>query len=149
VENALITFQKGYNCAQSVLSSFEKETHLSRANSLLIASPFGGGIARLGKTCGAVTGALMVIGLIYGDAELRDNESKTRTYNIANEFIKKFEAINKTVECKELINCDLTDPEARKKASEYGIFEKVCNKLIKDAVEILEELFINDKNVKQ
>jgi C_GCAxxG_C_C family probable redox protein len=62
-------FNRGYNCAQALLATFGVDLGLNRDMELKIASPFGGGISHMGETCGAVTGALMIIGLKYGMTE--------------------------------------------------------------------------------
>ena len=65
-EIAVSTFAANYSCAQSVLSAFANQFGLPVQTALKLASPFGGGIARRGETCGAVTGALLVLGLARG-----------------------------------------------------------------------------------
>ena len=81
IDTAVSGFKEGFNCAQSVLSAFSEELGLTRETALKIACPFGGGMARQAETCGAVTGAFMVIGLKYGQASKADKASKNRTYD--------------------------------------------------------------------
>ena len=80
-------FKKGYNCAQSILYTYGKEYFKENANAIKLATGFGAGISYQGELCGAVSGALMVIGLHYGFADLNDNLSKELTVKISNEFI--------------------------------------------------------------
>jgi len=103
----------------------------------------GGGLGSLGYVCGAVTGALMLIGLKYGSSELQDKESKANAYSKVREFVKKFEEKNKTIICKELLNCDISTPDGRKYAEENGLFKNVCPKFVKDAAEIIEEMLFS------
>ncbi len=97
-------------------------------------------MGRLGKTCGAVTGALMVIGLKYGKAIPGDETPREKTYDLTREFIRKFENINSTTVCRDLIGYDLTDEQGLKKARASGVFQTLCRKYIADAVKTLEDM---------
>lgn len=136
-EESVLMFNRGLNCSQVVLSAFCEEVGLDEELAFKISCGFGGGM-RQGEVCGAVTGALMVLGLKYGQSTIDDKDSKERTYVIVKEFCKRFKSINSSIICKELLGCDLSFDEARKYASENGLFDKVCPKLIKDSIEILE-----------
>jgi len=140
VEYALSCFKGGFNCAQSVFSTYAKQFGLDKELALKISSPFGGGMARMGKTCGAVTGAFMVIGLKHGKTKDDDEEAKQETYRLVNEFVKRFKFRNNTILCKELINCDLSKPDGLLFARENNIFTEICPKFVQDAIEIIEEL---------
>src|SRR5674476_344196 len=93
------TFQNGFNCSQSVFSVFAEDFGLTKDSCLKLASPFGGGIARMQETCGAVTGALMAIGLKYGKGENGTEEDKAAGYKYSQEFIAKFKNKYNTVCC--------------------------------------------------
>ncbi len=97
-------------------------------------------MGRLGLTCGAVTGAVMVIGLKYGKAQPPDEPAKQKTYRLVQEFMGKFAAVNRTTVCRDLIGCDLTTEEGLKTARANGVFQNECLKYIRDAVKILEEM---------
>jgi C_GCAxxG_C_C family probable redox protein len=60
VEIAVASFKAGLGCSQAVLSAFGPGLGLDRPTALRVAAAFGGGMARMGQTCGAVSGALMV-----------------------------------------------------------------------------------------
>ena len=62
-EVAVDCFEEGFNCSQAVVSAFAPELGLDRETALRVAAAFGGGMGRTGETCGAVSGALMVIGM--------------------------------------------------------------------------------------
>ncbi|NHI93601.1 MAG: C_GCAxxG_C_C family protein [Candidatus Lokiarchaeota archaeon] len=142
VDNAINYFNNGYNCAQAVLASFGAEFDMNKELAFKVAAAFGGGIARCGRTCGAVTGALMVIGLKYGMTKIGDNESKNKTYSIANEFINEFEGNHSSIICKDLIGFDMSDKKEREQAFNREVFNRICPKLVKNAVEILEKILI-------
>ncbi|MCK4237189.1 MAG: C_GCAxxG_C_C family protein, partial [Candidatus Krumholzibacteria bacterium] len=135
IERAASCFKDGFNCSQSVLSTYGTKFGLSRETSLRIASGFGGGMGRMGKTCGAVTGAFIVIGLRYGGAEAGAGEAKEETYRAIGEFAKRFASRNGSIMCRELIDCDISTPEGYALAKERNVFETICTKLIRDAAE--------------
>ncbi len=97
-------------------------------------------MARMGETCGAVTGAFMVIGLKHGAVKANDRQAKDKTYGLVKEFVKRFKARNKTVICRELLGCDLGTPEGLKTAQDKGLITNLCPRLVKDAGEILQEI---------
>jgi C_GCAxxG_C_C family probable redox protein len=144
-EEAVDSFKGTFNCAQSVFSSFAPELGLERKIALKVATPFGGGIARMGEVCGAVTGAMMGIGLNDGMSEEEDLEAKERTYGICQELASRFKARNGSIKCRDLIGYDLSNPEEHKKAEEDDVFNTKCTKFVRDAVEIVEELFRKEK----
>jgi C_GCAxxG_C_C family probable redox protein len=106
----------------------------------MISTSFGGGMARMGKTCGAVTGAFMVIGLKCGRVSSQDEQTRDKNYGLVREFVKKFEARNGSIVCRELLDCDISTPEGLKFAQDNKLFENVCPKFIRDAAEIVAQL---------
>jgi len=72
-------FFSGFNCAQAVFSTYSSEFGLEPELALRISSSFGGGMGYIGETCGAVTGAFMLIGLKYGKVKAEDNAAKEKT----------------------------------------------------------------------
>jgi len=140
-EKALSYFNNSFNCAQSVITSFSPELGLSEDDCLKVSCAFGAGMGKQQHTCGAVSGALMVIGLKFGKA-LNDSESKKEnTYEKTAEFLKAFESKNGSIHCKTLLqglNMNIEDDLI--KIHELGLFETSCEKYVKDAVEITETL---------
>lgn len=132
-------FRQGFNCSQAVLGVFAQDLGLSIDAANKIACAFGGGM-RIGGTCGAVTGALMAIGLEYGKTKADDNEARNKTYMLAKEFQMRFSALKGSVYCRDLLGYDLGAPEGYQKAKECRAFEKICPFLVRDAVVLLLEL---------
>ena len=99
---------------------------------------FGAGMSRLGSTCGAVSGACMVIGLKYCKYIASDNDSKEKTYQVVQKFVSEFIKRNKSTNCKELLGFDLGNQEDYEKAKDRGLFKTLCPELVKDAAELLE-----------
>ena len=139
VENAVQTFKQGYNCAQAVLSAYCQNFGLDRETAIKLTAPFGGGIAAIGEVCGAVSGAVMVIGLGCGSFDVGNPESKERAYRVTREFLKKFKEKNHSILCRNLIGMDISTPAGIAKARKEGVFTEICPKFVRDASEILEE----------
>jgi len=143
IECALTRFREGFSCSQSIFSAFTEQFGLPVETALKIAAPFGGGMARMGEICGAVSGAFMVIGLAHGHITVEDQESKEETYRLVNEFVSQFKARNGSIKCRELIGYDMCTPEKLQQANESGVFDTVCPRLVKDSAEIISMLIKN------
>ena len=139
-EIAADIFKKGFNCAQAVLSSHSAEYGLDTAFAKKIGGAFGGGIANNGEVCGAVTGALMLIGLKYGQHTEGDNDSKQKTIKITNEYIQKFKKEYGSIICRDLLKYDLSNETEAQKARESGVFKTLCPAFVKRSVELAEEI---------
>lgn len=138
-------FKSGFNCSQSVLSAFAEDFGLSRDSCLRLASPFGSGIARMQETCGAVTGALMAIGLKYGKGENGTEDDKTIAYRQSQFLVNEFKKRNTTVCCRQLLDgYDMNSPQEMAKILELDLYNNYCLKYIQDAVEITETI-LSDK----
>jgi len=133
-------FDEGFSCSQAVLASFSEQWGLELDQALKISQPFGGGIAHRGETCGAVSGAFLVIGMKFGRTRAEDVESRDKTYAKINEFIERFLASNGSLLCRDLLGVDLGEPGVFEKAEEEKLFDSKCPPFIKSAVEILEEI---------
>ena len=137
---AVACFNNGYNCAQAVFSTYCEQLGLDETNALKIAGSFGGGMGHIGETCGAVTGAIMLIGLKHGKVQKDDNEAKEITYNIVQEYTKRFKAMNGSVKCTDLLGHDISTSDGLVAAREANLWNTVCSKLVKDSALIVEEL---------
>ncbi len=143
-EQAVNCFNEGFCCSQAALSVYIEEFGLCRETALKIACGFGGGMGRMALTCGVVTGVFMVIGLKYGNVDANEKEIKEKAYGLVREFARRFEKRNGSSICKELLGCDISGPEGLKSAKDNGLFDSVCPGLVRDAVEILEEMLEKD-----
>lgn len=139
-DKAISTFRSDFNCAQSVLAAFSDQFHFDRNLALSISSGFGGGMGRLQKTCGTVTGAFMVLGVYNGTKHVANQERKEYTYAMIQEFNERFQELHGSCDCRALLNCNLNTEEGKAFARDNNLFEIRCEKYIKDAVLLLEEL---------
>lgn len=143
-ENALKIFGGEFNCSQAVFAAFSEDFGLDKETALKITTGFGGGV-RKGEVCGAVSGAVMALGLKYGHSIENDLETKTKAYALTKEFNRRFEERNGSIVCKTLLGYNSSIPEELVIIKEKGLFDKICPKLITDAVEILEEILEENK----
>ena len=141
VSHALSTFDSGFNCSQSVLTAFCNEFGLHDEMAFRIACGFGGGMGRMAKTCGAVTGAFMVIGLKYGQTQSDDKAAKEKTYGARKRHLPTFSQRNmvqlSAVSFLPAISIPLKD---LKVANEKNLFKTICPKYVESAVKILEKI---------
>ena len=97
-------------------------------------------MGRMQNTCGAVSGAFMVIGLRYGMGINSDREARDKTYEVVREFTNRFQKIHGSINCKELLGCDISTLEGREYYNQNDFFEKKCLEYVKDSAKILEEI---------
>jgi C_GCAxxG_C_C family probable redox protein len=141
---AMQGLKNGFNCAQAVSTAFSEDFGINKEQTAKMACVLGAGMARSGEVCGAVSGAFMVIGMKYGSSKPEDINLKEKSYEIGADFKKKFEEIHGTVICSKLIDADISTPEGMQAARAKGVFENICKGLVKDSVEILENM-LEDK----
>lgn len=143
-ESAVNVFRSGFNCAQAVFSAHAAGLGISENDALRIACGFGGGMGRLQETCGAVTGAFMLIGGRYGMTEKDDGAAKEKTYARVQRFAELFIQKNRSISCRTLLGCDLQSDEGRKYFKDHDLHETVCVKCVRDAVSILEHMLLDE-----
>ena len=136
-EIAVANFSQHYNCSQSVFSAFAEQFGLNRETALKLASPFGGGVARRGEICGAVTGALLALGLARGADK---PAGKDEIYRLSQEFMRLFEQKHPSLLCRDLIATDISTLAGYQAATEKRVFTTICPLLVQDAAEIAQKL---------
>ncbi len=139
-DDAVECFMTRGNCAQAVFSTYAEEVGFNRNDALRVASAFGAGMGRRQETCGAVTGAFMVIGSKYGKIQNVDAASVDRLYGLVRAFADRFIAKHGTVSCKELLSCDLKTPEGQKYFKENNFKTTRCARYVHDAAEIVDAM---------
>ena len=138
-EKALAYMKDKFHCSQSVLGAFADQLGLTEEQALKISYCFNSGM-RKGEVCGACSGALMVIGMKYGQCDKDDLESRRKADRLTTEFLDAFKKKNGSCICRELLGCDISSPEEAAIAIEKGLFAKICPAMVASAVEILEEI---------
>lgn len=140
IETAADIFGRQYNCAQAVLAAFGPSEGLDRDACLALAAPFGAGICKRAEICGAVTGALMVLGLRHGKITVDAPEKKRLVYEIGAEFNRRFEERNGSVICRDLLGCDIGTPEGMQAAKDSDFHNTRCRQLVRAAAAIVTEM---------
>lgn len=105
-----------------------------------VASGFGGGIGKQGEVCGALTGGVMVIGLLKGRQAAQDSDAKQATYVLAAEFVRKFQDENGALNCRDLLQLDIADDGDMRTYREKDMKDHVCTLAVRNAIRILFEL---------
>ncbi|NJO87599.1 MAG: C_GCAxxG_C_C family protein [Chloroflexia bacterium] len=139
VQEALHLFENGFNCSQAVLCAFCEDFNLPKETALRITCPFGGGIGGCGKTCGALTGAIMVIGLKYGSFQAADVEAKKIASDKTKMLIETFEGAHGSCNCNDLIGFNRSSLSDKELMGKKQFFLNTCPKFIETVVAFLEE----------
>jgi C_GCAxxG_C_C family probable redox protein len=140
-QRAVELFSLNCNCAQSVFAACGASKGLSEAQRLAVAAPFGGGIARQGEICGALTGALMALGEAGGDAMAADPDFvRNDLYKRAQQLTETFRSAHGSIYCRELTGCALNTEAGQRVFKERGVHKNVCCRLVASAVELLDEI---------
>ncbi|HEY3365929.1 MAG TPA: C-GCAxxG-C-C family protein [Symbiobacteriaceae bacterium] len=136
VQEAVTRFQ-GCNCAQSIISTYGPEVGMDKQKALQLAVAFGNGMG-MGETCGAVSGALMVLGLRHAGDDPCAKEAKGQARQRAQAFAQSFAAVHGTVRCSALVGCDMGTAEGYEQARSQNLFGTLCPKFVQTAAELLE-----------
>ena len=131
-------FANHNNCAQAVAGAYAEDCKLPKDTALSAAVGFGGGMGRLQETCGAVCGAIMVLGL---SSEFKDGEGREKisdVYAKVRSFVKDFEKEKGTVNCRKLLGCDLLTEEGQKYFKDHNLREN-CYGYVRLACDLLDK----------
>ena len=134
-------FLEGYNCAQAVFCAFREETQMDIETAARTSSSFGGGMGRLREVCGAVSGALLALGMLKGYSDPHDPEEKRKHYARVQELAARFKEKNGTIVCRELLK-DVpvsAGPVPEERTPEF-YQRRPCLRLIREAAAILEAM---------
>jgi C_GCAxxG_C_C family probable redox protein len=133
-------FREDKNCAQAVLSGFSDRFQINDEHAMSISAGFGAGMGRLQRTCGAVSGAYMVIGL-YAGTKCTDNAArKELAYKMIQDFTRKFEEKKETSQCSDLLHVNLNTEEGKEYFEDNHLKEMVCEKCIQVSLNILDDM---------
>ena len=144
VNEVMDCFNSGFYCSQAVLSTYCEDYGLDKETAYKLSCGLAAGMARLSHTCGAVTGAYLVIGLKHGNTMPTDRVSLEKTFELIQEFDRRFACKHGSTNCRELTGVDL-----RKDTTEFAKQQvrKICPELVKDAAEILEAILFADGDI--
>jgi len=141
-------FYEGYACSQAIVLAFSDLLNMDKEELKKVSLPFGGGIGRLRLTCGAFSGMLIVISLLFSNYEDVE-ENKIKTYEIVQELAKRFEEVHTTLSCEkilELANLEVQYGGAPEFRNDEYYKKRPCGKIVYQAAEILEKYLI-ERNI--
>lgn len=144
VTKAVQYYEEGYMCSQAVFAAFAEQFGITEKQALQIGACFGGGMNK-GEVCGACTGALMVLGMKYGQFDLLDAASRAKGSAVAVKFLDEFEKNKGSYVCRDILGCDLRTEEGRKYARSNGLFGTLCPEMVRAAAEIVAEMLGGDE----
>lgn len=146
-EKALEYFDRKFHCSQAVLAAFASECGLTEEQALKLGACFGSGM-RKGEVCGACTGALMVLGALFGQYDKTDPESRNRANEVNDKLMERFAKVNGSYICNDLLKCDVSTPEGVKHCFDNNLFTEFCPKMVANAVDVLEQIIVETNSEK-
>ncbi len=139
-DKAVTSFLEGYNCAQSVVSAFGDQLGLDKKQALKLSTGLGGGINNQGKTCGAVLGSYIILGLRYGVDTADDLEGKQKLRTMLDKFSEEFSDKYKSLDCKGILGMDLSNQEELEELRKKNTFKDFCPEVVETAAKIVERM---------
>lgn len=132
VEETIKRHDKGYNCAQAVACTYCDLVGIEEEVMFKMTEGLGLGMGGMEGTCGAVSGACVLAGMKQSSGNTQYPDSKSETYKLSREIVKRFANQNLSVVCKEL------------KGTETGKVLRSCGDCIKDAARIVEQILFSE-----
>jgi len=139
-----VKYFESYNCAQSTLAAYAEDFGIKKETALQLSVGFGGGIGRLQETCGAVSAAVMLLGLASGFKEEDGRPKINEVYERVRSFVADFEHEKKTIKCRDLLNCDLSTEEGQKHFKDNNLKED-CRGYVRLCCELLDKYISSGK----
>jgi len=132
-------FLTGSNCAQAVVLAFSDVTGLDERTAKRLSASFGGGIGRMREVCGAVSGMMMVLGLLYGYEEPGEKDcNKKAHYQVVQQLAGRFREECGSIICREILKNPPSDPNPTPRPAEFYA-KRPCARMVMTAARILDE----------
>ena len=138
VERAVELFVEGYNCAQAVAAAFGDLTGLDEKTAARMASCFGGGMGRMREVCGAVSGMLMVAGVLYGYDDPKATKEKRELYAQVQAMVGQFREELGSIVCRDLLKNPPSDPNPTPRTEQF-YKDRPCARMVATAARIMDE----------
>jgi C_GCAxxG_C_C family probable redox protein len=139
VDAAVELFRNGCACSQALLGAYGPRYGLDESQAVRIAAGFAGGM-RMAGTCGAVTGAFMVLGLAHGGDACRTADGRQAVFGAVTSFTDRFRQRHGSLTCLDLLGCDISTPDGLNLARDGGLFQSKCVEFVRDAAAMVEDL---------
>ena len=138
VERAVELFVEGYNCAQAVAAAFGDLTGLDEKTAAKMASCFGGGMGRMREVCGAVSGMLMVAGVLYGYDDPKATKEKRELYAQVQAMAGQFREELGSIVCRDLLKNPPSDPNPTPRTEQF-YKDRPCARMVATAARIMDD----------
>ena len=137
VERAVELFVEGYNCAQAVAAAFGDLTGLDEKTAARMASCFGGGMGRMREVCGAVSGMLLVAGVLYGYDDPKATKEKRELYAQVQAMAGQFREELGSIVCRDLLKNPPSDPNPTPRTEQF-YKDRPCARMVATAARIMD-----------
>ncbi len=137
VDDAARLFTERNSCSQAVFAAYAPSLGIGSSEALSLASGFGGGM-HVGGTCGAATGAVLVLGVRYGGEDC--GADRKAVMAAVESFYARFRERVGATDCPTILGCDVRTSQGMDTVREQGLRELLCLPAVRAAAEILEEM---------
>jgi C_GCAxxG_C_C family probable redox protein len=138
IERTVDLFSNGMICAQAVLTVFGEPHGLDLDMVTKLGRPLGGGMGHAGLTCGAISAAVLILGLEKDHPD--ESEARKVSFQHVQQLFRRFKELHSSTECKDLLGADWSTEEGTNKIREENLVTKLCPTFVRDAATILEDL---------
>lgn len=132
--------EKGFLCSEAVLLALSEAQNIKSEIIPRIATGFGAGISRHGEVCGALSGAVMGLGLRFGRSQVSETPQDTSPYQFGQTMVNLFASRFGHIRCRDILDLDISSDEGVKKYREQNLWESKCRELIRIATELAFDL---------
>ena len=138
VEKTMELLGNGMNCAQAILAAFGKQYGLDSEMAKSLGRPLGGGMGHMACTCGAITPAVLILGLAKNGQE--ESDARKVSHATVQELFRRFKELHGSTDCRDLLGFDMSTEEGSKKIKEEQLTKKLCPEFVRSAAIILDNL---------
>lgn len=140
-DKAVAMHKGGSSCSQAVFTVFAELLGMDPKQAHKLSTGLGGGVGRSGNICGAISGGVLALSLLYGSEDGADQEGKMKTYEAVKAYLDEMERRRGSTQCRTLLGgADLWTEAGRAKVKDEGLGDKVCNPLIQETAAYIEAL---------
>lgn len=146
VEKAKKLFESGCNCAQAVVGAYADLFNMKHEDAMRASEFLGGGLGRLRRTCGAVSGMCMIASLKLSHGNPLELDTRAVVYAKVQELVSRFEEMNGTSICADLLgesNPKDNSITPEKRTMQY-YKKRPCAECVADCARLVEEFLLNE-----
>ena len=138
--------EKGFLCSEAVLMAISASLGIENELIPKIATGFGAGVARSGEICGALSGGVIALGMVFGRSKDEGGLSGPGIYWFSGELASKFRDKYGEVQCPKLLGLDLDIKEDYEKYRREGMWGNQCRQFILEATGMVYDIIVNNKD---